>query len=161
MAKKSAKSKGYRKTVSKKPYLSKRDIGILCVLFVIIAVAAILLFSYDDGALKLADGKLTGIDVAGKTGSAGEVYDRWFIGYTPRLVSGGWVGGEDRDIHFDNASLGQGANAALPIWAYFMKKVYRDTSLPYKPTSTFGIPESFNPCAKDDDGGLGIEEVYE
>ena len=62
MAKKSAKSKGYRKTVSKKPYLSKRDIGILCVLIVIIAVAAILLFSYDDGALKLADGKLTGTE---------------------------------------------------------------------------------------------------
>ena len=62
MAKKSAKSKGYRKTASKKPYLSKRDIGILCVLIAIIAVAAILLFSYDDGALKMADGKLTGIE---------------------------------------------------------------------------------------------------
>ena len=42
-----------------------------------------------------------------------------------------------------------------------MKKVYRDPSLPYKPTATFEIPEGFNPCDKDDDGGLGIEEVYE
>ena len=56
MARKSAKSKGYRKQAAKKPYLSKRDIAILCVLIVAVAIGAILLFRYDDGALKLKDG---------------------------------------------------------------------------------------------------------
>ena len=59
MAKKSAKSKGYRKQVGKKPYLSKRDIVMLCVLVAVLSVAAYLLFSYDDGALKVKDGKIT------------------------------------------------------------------------------------------------------
>ena len=58
MAKRSAKSKGYRKTVGKKPYLTKRDIVILCLLVAVVAVGAILLFSYDDGALKVKDGKI-------------------------------------------------------------------------------------------------------
>ena len=58
MAKKSAKSKGYRKQVEKKPYLSRRDIVILCVILAIVAVGAILLFTYDDGALKVKDGKI-------------------------------------------------------------------------------------------------------
>lgn len=100
-------------------------------------------------------------EIGGKTGTTNRNSDAWFMGFTPQLVSGVWVGGEDRDIHFDSMRMGQGATMALPIWAYFMKKVYRDPSLPYKPTATFEIPEGFNPCAKDDDGGLGIEEVYE
>ena len=85
------------------------------------------------------------------------------MGFTPQLVSGVWVGGEDRDIHFDSMTYGQGATMALPIWAYFMKKVYRDVSLPYKPTATFNVPPDYNPCAKDDDtgGANGIDEVYE
>ena len=58
MAKKSAKSKGYRKTIEKKPYLTKRDIIILCVILAIVTVGAILLFTYDDGALKVKDGKI-------------------------------------------------------------------------------------------------------
>ena len=58
MAKKSAKSKGFRKSVEKKPYLSKKDIIILCVVLVAVAIGAILLFTYDDGALKVKDGKI-------------------------------------------------------------------------------------------------------
>ena len=58
MAKKTAKSKGYRKAAQKKPYLSKKDITILCVLIVVLAIGAILLFTYDDGALKVKDGKI-------------------------------------------------------------------------------------------------------
>ena len=58
MAKKTAKSKGYRKVAQKKPYLSKKDIVILCVLLVVLAVGAVLLFTYDDGALKVKDGKI-------------------------------------------------------------------------------------------------------
>ena len=52
---------------------------------------------------------------------------------------------------------------ALPIWAYYMKKIYRDASLPYKPTATFDVPADFDPCAKEnaEDGGFGIDEVYE
>lgn len=102
-------------------------------------------------------------EIGGKTGTTNRNSDAWFMGFTPQLVSGVWVGGEERDIHFDSMSMGQGATMALPIWAYFMKKIYRDQSLPYDSTSVFDVPEDFNPCAKDDDhaGEFGIDEVYE
>lgn len=67
--------------------------------------------------------------IAGKTGTTQNHSDGWFIGLTPDLVSGVWVGAEDRSVHFRSISLGQGANMALPIWALFMKKVYADESL--------------------------------
>ena len=102
-------------------------------------------------------------EIGGKTGTTNRNSDAWFMGFTPQLVSGVWVGGEERDIHFDSMRMGQGATMALPIWAYFMKKVYRDVSLPYSPTATFDIPEDFNPCQKHDDDidENGIDEVYE
>lgn len=101
-------------------------------------------------------------DIGGKTGTTNRNSDAWFMGFIPELVSGCWVGGEDRDIHFDSMRMGQGATMALPIWAYFMKKVYRDSSLPYDPNSKFNLPEGFDPCAKDaDDMEYGIDEVYE
>ncbi|WP_308269042.1 transglycosylase domain-containing protein [Prevotella sp.] len=101
-------------------------------------------------------------DIGGKTGTTNRNSDAWFMGFTPELVSGCWVGGEDRNIHFDSMRMGQGATMALPIWAYFMKKVYRDSSLPYDPNSKFNLPEGFDPCAKDaDDMEYGIDEVYE
>lgn len=101
--------------------------------------------------------------IGAKTGTTNNNSDGWFIGFTPQLVSGVWVGGEDRDIHFDSMSMGQGATMALPIWAIFMKKVYADTSLGYSPDVTFDLPEDFNPCVKekDDFDEFGIEEVYE
>ena len=81
---------------------------------------------------------------------------------TPSLVSGCWVGGEDRDIHFDSMAWGQGATMALPIYAYFIKKVYRDGMLPYSQDETFDIPADFNPCDKADaDDFSAIEDVYE
>lgn len=67
--------------------------------------------------------------MAGKTGTTQNHSDGWYIGITPDLVSGVWVGGEDRGTHFDEMYLGQGANMALPIWGLFMQKVYRDPSL--------------------------------
>ena len=102
-------------------------------------------------------------EIGGKTGTTNNNSDAWFMGFTPQLVSGVWVGGEDRDIHFDSMRMGQGATMALPIWAYYMKKIYRDASLPYKPTATFDVPADFDPCAKEnaEDGGFGIDEVYE
>ncbi|TVQ15049.1 MAG: penicillin-binding protein [Bacteroidetes bacterium] len=67
--------------------------------------------------------------IAGKTGTTQNNSDGWFIGLTPDLVAGVWVGAEDRGIRFRNIALGQGANMALPIWALFMQRVYEDPSL--------------------------------
>lgn len=102
-------------------------------------------------------------DMGGKTGTTNRNSDAWFMGFTPSLVSGCWVGGEDRDIHFDSTRMGQGANMALPIWAYYMKKVFADKSLGYDPNEKFDIPEDFNPCSSELDDYLpgGIEEVFE
>ena len=85
-------------------------------------------------------------DMGGKTGTTNNNSDGWFMGFTPTLVSGAWVGGEERDIHFDNMSDGQGAAMALPIWGLYMKKVFADKSLGYSQEDTFDIPEGFDPC---------------
>ena len=82
--------------------------------------------------------------MGGKTGTTQNNSDGWFMGYTPSLVSGVWVGGEDRDIHFDNIAQGQGATMALPIWALYMKKVLADRDLGYSSNEQFDIPSSFN-----------------
>lgn len=82
--------------------------------------------------------------MAGKTGTTQNNSDGWFMGFTPTLVSGVWVGGEDRSIHFDSTVEGQGANMALPIWALYMKKIYNDPTLAYSQSENFNIPESFN-----------------
>ena len=102
-------------------------------------------------------------DMGGKTGTTNRNADAWFMGFTPSLVSGCWVGGEDRDIHFDSTRMGQGANMALPVWAYFMKRVFADRSLGYDSNEKFDIPEEFNPCSSefDDYTPGGIEEVFE
>ena len=102
-------------------------------------------------------------EIGGKTGTTNRNSDAWFMGFTPQLVSGCWVGGDDRDIHFDSMRMGQGATMALPIWAYFMKKVYRDKTLPYDPKAKFDLPEGFDGCSHnaEDDMEYGIEEVYE
>ena len=80
-------------------------------------------------------------DIGGKTGTTQNNSDGWFIGVTPELVSGTWVGGEDRSIHFDNLREGQGASMALPVWALYMQKVYADETLGYSDTLKFDIPE--------------------
>ncbi len=67
--------------------------------------------------------------IAGKTGTTQNQSDGWFMGVTPDLTTGIWVGAEDRSVHFRTITLGQGANMALPIWALYMKKVYADPSL--------------------------------
>lgn len=68
-------------------------------------------------------------EIAGKTGTTQNQSDGWFMGLTPQLTTGVWVGCEDRAAHFRTLSLGQGANMALPIWALYMQKVYNDRSL--------------------------------
>ncbi len=67
--------------------------------------------------------------IAGKTGTTDNNSDGWFMGLTPDLVSGVWVGAEDRSVHFRSTHYGQGANMALPIWAIYMKKIYADSTL--------------------------------
>lgn len=100
--------------------------------------------------------------MGGKTGTTNRNSDAWFMAVTPSLVSGCWVGGEDRDIHFDSMAWGQGATMALPIYAYFIKKVYRDGMLPYRQDEKFDIPADFNPCDKADaDDFSAIEDVFE
>jgi penicillin-binding protein 1A len=77
--------------------------------------------------------------IAGKTGTTQNNSDGWFMGVTPSLTTGVWVGGELRSIHFRSITLGQGANMALPIWALYMKKVWDDKSLKI-PKNSFDKP---------------------
>jgi penicillin-binding protein 1A len=112
-----------------------------------------------------------GGEIGGKTGTTNRNSDAWFIGFTPQLVSGCWVGGEDRDIHFDSMAYGQGASMALPIWAYYMQKIYKDSTLEYSTSVPFDFPTDFIPCDKSKDGngndeaeggsGINLDEVYE
>ena len=103
--------------------------------------------------------------IGGKTGTTNNHSDGWFMGFVPRLVSGCWVGGENRDIHFNEMSTGQGASTALPIWAKYMKKVYADPSLDYSEDEKFNIPEDFEPCNKMESDSIiienGIDDIFQ
>ena len=79
-------------------------------------------------------------EIAGKTGTTNDNSDGWFIGYTPTITAGIWVGAEDRYVHFANTNLGQGANMALPIWGLWMQKVLKDGTLGISENDVF--PES-------------------
>ena len=83
--------------------------------------------------------------MGGKTGTTNNNSDGWFMCFTPTLVSGTWVGGEDRGIHFDGMAEGQGASMALPICALYMQKIYADEELGYSPNEQFDIPTWFDP----------------
>ena len=79
-------------------------------------------------------------EIAGKTGTTNNQSDGWFIGYTPKLTAGVWVGAEDRSVHFESLSLGGGSNMALPIWGLIMQKVLEDGSLGISETDRFIAP---------------------
>ena len=96
-------------------------------------------------------------DMGGKTGTTNSHADAWFMGFTPKLVVGCWVGGDDRDIHFDTMGYGQGARAALPIYQKFMNKVYADKSLGITQDAKFVAPENFDPCSSELDD---LQEAY-
>ncbi len=83
-------------------------------------------------------------ELAGKTGTTNNHSDGWFIGITPELVNGAWVGGEERSIRFRYITLGQGAALALPIWGLYMQNVYDDKSLPYSRKATFNRPNQLS-----------------
>jgi penicillin-binding protein 1A len=103
-------------------------------------------------------------EIGGKTGTTNNNSDAWFMGITPTLVSGCWVGGDDRDIHFDTMQYGQGAAMALPIFALYMKKVYADSQLGYTDSAVFDVDQAYNPCElmdADVTDENDIEEVFE
>ena len=106
---------------------------------------------------------LTG-QIAGKTGTTNDNSDGWFIGYTPTITAGVWVGAEDRYVHFSSTALGQGANMALPIWGLWMKKVLADGTLGVSASDVF--PEGVNgPFCSGSTGSEGsetsaLEEYY-
>jgi len=79
--------------------------------------------------------------IAGKTGTTNDNSDLWFMGYTPQLLAGAWVGCDDRFIRFTDNYYGQGAHAALPIWAYFMEKVTNDPACKLDQNANFERPE--------------------
>ena len=106
---------------------------------------------------------LTG-QIGAKTGTTNLNSDGWFIGFTPDLVTGIWVGGEDRDIHFGSMAMGQGATVSLPIWALYMKSLYAHPDLGYDPEAKFDLPEGYDPCAKDSTSmvdDIMIDDVFE
>jgi len=80
----------------------------------------------DGTASRISDQLKSKVEMAGKTGTTSDYADGWFMGITPELVAGAWVGGDDRYIRFTSFRYGQGAVMALPIWEKFMQKVYND-----------------------------------
>ncbi|ULB34496.1 MULTISPECIES: transglycosylase domain-containing protein [unclassified Proteiniphilum] len=84
--------------------------------------------------------------MGGKTGTTNNNSDGWFMSFTPNLVAGCWVGGEDPSIHFDRMAYGQGASMALPIHGLFYQKIYADRELKYSDDGVFDIPAEFDPC---------------
>ncbi len=117
-----------------------------------------------------------GLEIAGKTGTTNDNSDAWFMGYTPQLLCGGWVGADDRFIRFKTESKnGEGGRAAMPIWAYFMKKAAADANSGIDTKLTFVKPESMTndpvidwdngniavPSGETEDGGTGTSQDYE
>ncbi len=104
-------------------------------------------------------------DIGGKTGTTNNNSDAWFMGILPTLVNACWVGGDDRDIHFNSMAMGQGASGALPIFALYMQQVYKDEQLGYNENAIFDLPEGYDPCSFVDESLDGseveIEELFE
>ncbi|OAB80181.1 penicillin-binding protein 1A [Cochleicola gelatinilyticus] len=99
--------------------------------------------------------------IAGKTGTTQNNSDGWFMGMVPNLVTGVWVGGEDRSVHFSSTRYGQGATMALPIWGIYMKKCYADESLEIS-TGNFKKPANVSiitDCAEYKQENSDVEEI--
>ena len=107
--------------------------------------------------------------MGGKTGTTNDNSDGWFVGYTPSLSFGAWVGGDERDVHFNSMTYGQGASASLPICAIFLKKVFADSKLGYSESEKFDLPEGFDPCSEviesdvkeEIDESIGLDNPFE
>lgn len=113
-------------------------------------------------------------EIAGKTGTTNDNADAWFMGYTPQLLAGTWVGCDDRFIRFNSTDIGQGSSAALPIWAYFYTKVMADPSCGIDTKSVFTKPDALTndiiidgingftpiPGGETEDNGAGNSSEY-
>jgi len=111
-------------------------------------------------------------EIAGKTGTTNDNTDGWFMGYTPQLLAGAWVGCENNFLRFNTTAAGQGANTGLPIWAYFFQKVYADKTLKIDSKAQFSMPPTLNndiylnydsnvkPGAEAEDVGSGSASDY-
>lgn len=95
-------------------------------------------------AARLRSVYIRGGQIGGKTGTTNDQSDGWFIGYTPTLTAGVWVGAEDREVHFSGLALGGGSNMALPIWGIFMQKVLDDGTLGVTRSDIFTAPKDFD-----------------
>lgn len=97
--------------------------------------------------------------MGGKTGTTQNNSDGWFMSFSPEIVVGAWVGGEERAIHFDNMAQGQGASMALPIHGLFYQKIYADPNLKIKDNGVFEVPEEFqNPCSDSSQSAIDYDE---
>ena len=99
--------------------------------------------------------------IAGKTGTTQNNSDGWFMGMVPNLVTGVWVGGDDRATHFGSTAYGQGATMALPIWGMYMKSCYEDENLNVS-TGDFKRPANLSietNCSKWREGNPDVEEI--
>ena len=124
-------------------------------------ILSILLNVVDSGTgarLRRAPFALTA-QIGGKTGTTNYNADGWFMGFTPDLVTGVWVGGEERYIHFNSMASGQGASMALPIFGQYMKQIYADKRLRYSQQSKFSFPAEIDLCFKEDLGGIPIDQA--
>ena len=99
--------------------------------------------------------------MGGKTGTTNFNADGWFMGFTPDLVSGVWVGGDERYIHFNSMAEGQGASMALPIYGKYISKVYADPNLPYDQSKRFTFPSGLSLCDKEFSMPEEVEEAEE
>jgi penicillin-binding protein 1A len=119
--------------------------------------------------------RLGAVEMGGKTGTTNDNSDAWFIGFTPQLLAGAWVGCDDRFIRLETAT-GMGGQAAMPIWEYFFKKVYEDKTLGIDKNAKFHKPDNMNeqqgasynpktdtlpPGAQSDDRGNGPATDYD
>ena len=99
--------------------------------------------------------------IAGKTGTTQNQSDGWFVGLTPDLVTGVWVGAEDRSVRFSTLSQGMGTNTALPIFAYYTKYINADDSL-YISQEDFEVPETMlkSPldCSEKENNSIQLEQ---
>lgn len=124
-------------------------------------ILSILLNVVDSGTgnrLRRAPYNLTA-QTGGKTGTTNYNADGWFMAFTPTLVAGTWVGGDERYIHFNSIRDGQGAEMALPIYGKFMKRVYADKNLGYIQADTFTFPGDVTLCPGDYNDDDELEEV--
>lgn len=124
-------------------------------------ILSILLNVVDSGTgnrLRRAPYALTA-QIGGKTGTTNYNADGWFMGFTPELVSGVWVGGDERYIHFNSMADGQGAEMALPIYGKYMRKIFDDNTLPYSQNTTFAFPPGISLCDGFEEAESEVEET--